>query len=116
MLKRPSQKASTPPCVAVIDLDEVPRDVVENGYSTQVDLYGLVSMLVLFGTTVALMVHVFYLWEDQGWNTLILYVPTIPTFGDERQQQLKGLLDQAQLRDDAYRRFYVWRCEPRILK
>ena len=61
-------KGIDPPCVAVIDLDEVPRDVVENGYSTQVDLYGLVCMLVLFETTVTLMVHVFYLWEDQGWD------------------------------------------------
>ena len=57
-----------PPCVAVIDLDEVPRDVVENGYSTQVDLYGLVCMLMLFETTVTLTAHVFYLW-DRGWVT-----------------------------------------------
>ncbi|KAI9568549.1 hypothetical protein HD554DRAFT_2172330 [Boletus coccyginus] len=33
----------------------------------------------------------------------ICFAPTIPTIGDERQQQLKDLLDQAQLGDDAYR-------------
>ena len=41
-------------------------------------------------------------------ETNISYAPSIPTFGDERQQQLKALLDQAQLGDYAYRRFYVW--------
>ena len=36
----------------------------------------------------------------------IRFTPTIPTFPDERQQQLKDLLDQAQLGYDAYMRFY----------
>ena len=39
-------------------------------------------------------------------ETDILFAPTIPTFGDERQQQLKDLLDQAQFGYDTYRRFY----------
>ena len=42
-----------PPCVAVVDLDEVPREVVENGYSTQVDVYGLMAMLILFTVMLA---------------------------------------------------------------
>jgi hypothetical protein len=48
-------------------------------------------------------------------ETVILYAPTIPTFGDERQQQLKDLLDQAQSGDDAYKRFYVRSRVPRII-
>ncbi|KAF8435780.1 hypothetical protein L210DRAFT_3648448 [Boletus edulis BED1] len=35
----------------------------------------------------------------------ISFAPTIPTFRDGRQQQLKELLDQAQMGYDAYRRF-----------
>jgi len=49
-------------------------------------------------------------------ETEILYAPTIPTFGDERQQQLKDLLDQAQSGDYAYMRFYVRPRAPQIPK
>ena len=49
-----------PPCVAVVDLDEVPREVVENGYSTQVDVYGLMAMLILFTVMLAFILRVFY--------------------------------------------------------
>ena len=54
-----------PPCVAVLDLDDVPQDIVQNGYSTHVDFYGFVCMLVLVESTIALVLHVFYLF-DQG--------------------------------------------------
>ena len=64
----PFPQGINPPCVAVIDVDEVPRHVVENGYSTQVDLYGLVCLLLLFGTLTAFTVHVFCLF-DWGWFT-----------------------------------------------
>ena len=52
-------------------------------------------------------------WKDRVADRIvhemdISYAPTIPTFGDKRQQQLKDLLDQAQLGDEAYRCFYVW--------
>ena len=36
----------------------------------------------------------------------ILFTPTIPTFRDERQQQLNELLSEAQFGYDMYRRFY----------
>ena len=38
----------------------------------------------------------------------ISFAPTLPSFGDERQQHLKELLDQAQIGYGAYRRFYDW--------
>ena len=66
-------KGIDPPCVAVIDLDEVPRDVAENGYSTQVDRYGLTCMLMLFETIVTLIMHVFFLWE-WGWMAWLNWV------------------------------------------
>ena len=49
-----------PPCVAVIDLDELPRDTVGDGYSTQLDLYGLTCLLMLFD------IHVVYLFKRSG--------------------------------------------------
>ena len=66
-------KGIDPPCVAVIELNEVPRDVAENGYSTQVDRYGLTCTLVLFETIVTLITHVFFLWE-WGWMTWLNWV------------------------------------------
>ncbi|KAF8131454.1 hypothetical protein EV363DRAFT_1217042 [Boletus edulis] len=63
-------KGIDPPCVAVIDLDQVPHHVVQNKYSTQVDLYGLMCILIFFDTTAALIVHVFHL-RDQGWLTVL---------------------------------------------
>ncbi|KAF8547792.1 hypothetical protein OG21DRAFT_1607246 [Imleria badia] len=62
----PFPKGIDPPCVAVIDLDEVPEHVVENGYSTQVDIYGLICMLILFETMITFIVHVFHLFGS-GW-------------------------------------------------
>ncbi|KAF8547791.1 hypothetical protein OG21DRAFT_1501387 [Imleria badia] len=52
-----------PPCVAVVNLDEVPQNVVESGYSTQFDLYGLMCILMLFSTFITTTVHVFYLFD-----------------------------------------------------
>ena len=40
------------------------------------------------------------------YETDIDVTPTIPTFGDERQKQLKDLLDQAQFAYDTYKRFF----------
>ena len=36
----------------------------------------------------------------------ISFAPTLPSFGDQRQKHLKGLLDQAQIGYDAYTSFY----------
>ena len=72
----PSPKGIDPPCVAVIDLDDVPPDVVQNEYSTQVDLYGPFCILMFFETMIALTVHVFYLF-DWGWITWINWVSCI---------------------------------------
>ena len=55
-----------PPCVAVIDLDEVPQDVVTNKYSIGANHHGLACMLVLFEITMTLVVHVFYM-SDWTW-------------------------------------------------
>ena len=60
----------------MIDLDDVPPDVVQNEYSTQVDLYGLFCILMFFETMIALTVHVFYLF-DWGWITWINWVSCI---------------------------------------
>ena len=54
------------PSVAVIDLDKAPQDVIKNGYNTQADHYGLTCILMLFETMVAVLVHLFYLF-DWGW-------------------------------------------------
>ena len=40
------------------------------------------------------------------YETDILFAPTIPTFADELQQQLKELLDQAQFGYDKYMHYY----------
>ena len=55
----PFPKGIDHPCVAVIDLDDVPPDVVQNEYSTQVDLYGLFCILMFFETMITLTVHVY---------------------------------------------------------
>ena len=55
-----------PPCVAVINLDKVPQNVVQSGYGTQFDLYGLICILVLLETFITTTVHTFYLFGG-GW-------------------------------------------------
>ena len=62
----PFPQGIDPPCVAVIDLDDVPRHVVENGYSTQVDLYGLMCLLMLVETLITFTVHVFICLTGDG--------------------------------------------------
>ncbi|KAN0100038.1 hypothetical protein V8E55_000022 [Tylopilus felleus] len=52
-----------PACVAVIDLDNVPRHAVQNKYSVQFDLQGLSCILILFQITLALVSQVFYVWD-----------------------------------------------------
>ena len=66
----PFPRGIDPPCVAVIDLDEVPHHVVENGYSTQDDLYGLVWLLIHFETLIAFTIHVFSFsdWNGLAWH------------------------------------------------
>ncbi|KAF8555095.1 hypothetical protein OG21DRAFT_1496566 [Imleria badia] len=62
----PFPESIDPPCVAVIDLDEVPQEVIQKGYSTQVDLYGLMCMLILFETMITLILQACYIF-DWGW-------------------------------------------------
>ncbi|KAI9566357.1 hypothetical protein HD554DRAFT_2174536 [Boletus coccyginus] len=66
----PFPEGIEPPCVAVIDLDEVTRDIVGNEYSTQVDFHGLMCLLMLFETLIAFTMHVFWLshWSWLTWN------------------------------------------------
>ena len=69
----PFPQGIDPPCVAVVDLDEVPRRVVENGYSTPADLHGLMCLLMLFETLITFTIHVFYFF-DWGWFTWLNWI------------------------------------------
>ena len=44
----PFPRGIDPPCIAVADLDEVPQEVIAKGYSTQLDVHGLICMFMLF--------------------------------------------------------------------
>ena len=76
----PFPRGINPPCVAVVDLDEVPREVNAKGYSTQLDVHGLICMLMFFEVTITLIVQVFFL-SDQGptitfkWVIYLFFVP-----------------------------------------
>ncbi|KAF8547799.1 hypothetical protein OG21DRAFT_1526737 [Imleria badia] len=69
----PFPEGIDPPCVAVLDLDDAPRDIAENGYSTHVDFYGFVCMLMLVEATITLVLHAFYLF-DQGLASLLNWI------------------------------------------
>ena len=68
-----------PPCVAVVDLDKVPQEVIARGYSTQLDIHGLICMLMFFETVTTLIVQVFFLsgWGPTAafnWSTYVFFI------------------------------------------
>lgn len=48
-----SQEGIDPPRVAVIDLDEVPQDIIKRGYSVPADIHGFMIMIMIFQVLVA---------------------------------------------------------------
>ena len=69
----PFPRGIDPPCVAVVDLDEVPQEVIAKGYSTQLDVHGLICMLMLLETMIILIIQVFFL-DDWGPDAVICWV------------------------------------------
>ncbi|KAF8556786.1 hypothetical protein OG21DRAFT_1506191, partial [Imleria badia] len=49
-----------PPCVAVIDLHEVPPEIIERGYTVSADFFGFVVLVTFFEILLAPIVHIFF--------------------------------------------------------
>ena len=48
-----------PPRIAVIDLDEVPADIIERGYTVTADFYGFVAMTMFLEILISPIVYIF---------------------------------------------------------